>query len=222
MGKICLILLTYNRLEYAKKTLNSCLTNLKYSDELRVHIASDGDDPDYIQKLHELASNLLESDQLVTVTNSERGGYGKNYNLAMQVAHQVADIVLPMEDDWELVRELDLDELSVPLYSGYGCVRMGYIGWTQPLRSEFVSINNKHYLLFDPDSPEPHVFAGHPRLESVNWARNVGPWPEGLLPGATEFAVAQRKESRQGVVWPIYEITPAGNAFVHIGAERSY
>jgi hypothetical protein len=208
-------------LEYAKKTLWSCLKNLKYSDGLRLHIASDGDSEEYIQELHSVGMNFLP-EEVITHTNSERGSYGRNYNLAMQVVHQVADIVLPLEDDWELVQELDLDKLVEPLHNGYGCVRMGYVGWTQPLRCEFVGIAGSHYLLFDHDSPEPHVFAGHPRLESVNWARNVGPWPEGLLPGETEFVVAQRKESRQGVVWPVEFIKPSGNCFVHIGAQRSY
>lgn len=186
-----------------------------------MHIASDGDSDEYIEELHGIATKYLSA-EAVTVTNSEHGSYGKNYNLAMQVVHQLTDIVLLLEDDWELVRELDLDRLSAPLYNGYGCVRMGYIGWTQPLRAEFVSVNHDHYLLLLPDSPEPHVFAGHPRLESVNWARNVGPWPEGLPPGETEFAVSQRKESRNGVVWPIDYIYPYGSHFHHIGERRSY
>ena len=73
------------------------------------------------------------------------------------------------------------------------------------------------WLALDPDSPEPHVFAGHPRLELAEWERYVGPWPEGLAAGPTEFEVAHRREARMGVAWPIDLIKPTGDAFVHIG-----
>mgnify|MGYP001614087095 CR=1 FL=1 len=116
------------------------------------------------------------------------------------------------------MRPLDLDTLVGALQEQqFGCIRMGYIGWTQELRSIFISANKQHYLLFDPESPEPHVWAGHPRLELREWQRFVGPWPEGHDPGTTEFIVSQRPEARQGVVWPVDLIHPYGNLFVHIG-----
>jgi hypothetical protein len=76
--------------------------------------------------------------------------------------------------------------------------------------------------LLDGDSPEPHVFAGHPRLETVGYQRRVGEWPEGLLPGETEFSVAHYQWARMGVVWPMDLVKPSGDLFCHIGTIRSY
>ena len=218
------MLLTYNRLEYAVRTLTTTLSNIKGDYDLYVHIASDGDGDEYINELYSTVYRVGRQDVVeVDHTNSARAGYGVNYNLATQVVHNYADYVIPLEDDWELTRELDLDLFIGALDElGAGCMRLGYLGFTQPLRGEFASSHGRVWLRLDPTSPEPHVFAGHPRIESVAWERGVGPWPEGLEPGQTEFAVAHVAESRHGVIWPVQEVKPFGDLFVHIGAERSW
>lgn len=206
--------------------------------ELTVHIASDGDTPEYINQLKMIVG--ASGRGKCSVSNSEGNGYGANYNLAMQTVHTQLGVrwVLPLEDDWELIRPLDIGgilellshegeiepglENEVADYSIIGCCRMGYIGYTQPLRTAFIKHNGNHYLLFDPLSAEPHVFAGHPRIETVEWERWLGPWPQGLHPGQTEWEVAHKANSREGVVWPIDLIKPYGDAFCHIGTDRSY
>lgn len=216
------ILLTYNRFEYADITLRSLLERVSYSGKIYVHIADDGTSEEYRQELKSIAGGY-KNVAGVSVSNAERGGYGKNYNLAMQHVHQDdEDIILPLEDDWRLLKELNVDEYLPVFETGdYGCVRLGYIGFTQDLFAKFVTIGGKFYLHLLHDSPEPHVFAGHPRLESVAWERAVGPWPEGLLPGQTEFDVAHRIMARKGILWPC-DIHPLGDLFAHIGTERSY
>lgn len=220
---LAIVLLTYNRLDYAKRTLQTTLTNLKTTEELHVHIASDGDTEEYLQELVGLAKNHCA--EKVTASNVRQLGYGASYNAATQVVHNLngAEFVMPLEDDWELRSVLDVDPILQVLRDRvFGCVRMGYIGYTQQLRASFVSHAGHHWLALDPDSPEPHVFAGHPRIETVAWQRRVGPWPEGLQPGQTEWEVAHRREAREMVAWPVSMIKPDGDAFVHIGAERSW
>jgi len=157
------------------------------------------------------------------MTNAERGGYGRNYNLAMQEVHEYASIILPLEDDWELAQPLDLDPLVEDLEAQeFGCCRLGYIGFSQDLHARFFYTQSRRmYLSLDPASPEAHVFAGHPRLETREWQRSVGPWQEGLSPGDTEFEVAHREEARQGVVWPLDLVKSYGDVFQHIGTIRS-
>lgn len=216
---LCIMLLTYNRPEYAERTLKSTLRNLKYSGYMSVHIADDGSPQEnYIKYLCEIASDHVEE---VTFTNAGHVGYGGNYNLACQVVHPRCRYVLPLEDDWELSREFDIDPIISAL-GVFGCVRMGYVGYTQPLRGTFEYVAGYNYLRLDPDSPEPHVFAGHPRIETVEWSRKVGPWPTNLDPGSTEFAVAHRPAARQDVAWPVDLIRPYGDIFCHIGTVRSY
>lgn len=214
------MLLTFERTDYARRTLQAFFerATLPEGAELRVHIADDGSSEDH---RNALANLVAEQRHLtpVSMTNSARGGYGANYNLATQVVHEVADVVLPLEDDWELTRPFDFGPMLRDLTSQetFGCIRLGYIGFTQPLRAEFINYGPRHYLLLDPASEEPHVWAGHPRLETVAWQKAVGPWPEGYDPGSTEFLVAQRPKTRGGVVWPVDEVAPYGSLFGHIG-----
>lgn len=221
VGTLVVCLLTYNRYEYAAKTLRSTLDLLKTKEQIHVHIADDGSPNEgYIRGL----GNIVESSDLnYSWSNAERAGYGGNFNLAMQTVHQVRDVkwILPLEDDWELVREFNIDPILAAT-SVFGCIRMGYVGYTQQLRGIFEFVEGNHYIRFDPDSPEPHVFAGHPRIETVEYERAVGPWPTGMDPGSTEFSVAQRHAARQNVAWPIDLIKPYGDLFAHIGTIRSY
>lgn len=219
---ICILLLTYDRLDYAQRTLNA-LGNLQYSGRLTLHVADDGSPEGYVQRLLPTWPALVGTEiSCVSQTNSERGGYGRNYNLALQKVHPAYEIVLPLEDDWELQRQLDLDPLVRALReSEVGCIRMGYVGYTQPLSGEFRYVAEHHYLLLDAASLEPHVWAGHPRLETREWQRAVGPWPEGLDPGSTEFTVAQRPEARSGVAWPLDLIHPRGDLWAHIGTRQA-
>ena len=203
----------------AERTLRSTLDNIRYSGPLDVHIADDGSVEGHTAHLHALAGGY-ESVRNVGITNAERGGYGKSYNLAMQAVHASALILLPLEDDWELLRDLNLDPLVHALVDGFGgieCLRLGYIGFTQELRGSLFQTAAGIVLRFDDDSPEPHVFAGHPRLETRDFERRVGPWPEGLAAGKTEFEVSQRPEARLGVGFPLDVLHPRGDLFAHIG-----
>lgn len=224
MDKLAVVLLTYGRLAYAERTLRTTLDHLYTNHPLIVHIASDGDDTEYLNKLRHIAGGYKEVEGVV-VTNSERGGYGKNVNLAMQVYHQHARYALMLEDDWELTRDLHIDPLLEVLDTApsIGCVRLGYAGFTQTLRCTIERWVGQHFLVFDPRSEEPHVFAGHPRVEAIAWEREVGEWPVGLQPGMTEFVVATKLEgARRRIAWPIDLVPLSGGLFAHIGTIRSY
>lgn len=223
MTRLGVVLLTYNRRDYAETTLRSTLDKLIFPDgEVQVHIASDGDGQEYVDYLRHIAGGY-DWIKAVTHSNSERGGYGRNWNLATQVVHASCEYILALEDDWELRRPLDAGKLIEQMNKlQLGCVRLGYIGFTQELRCSFASADGQYWLRFDEKSPEPHVFAGHPRIEARWWTQFVGPWPENLQPGETEFAVAHRPESRQKVGWPLSMVRPEGDMFYHIGTVRSY
>ena len=220
---VTIILLTFDRMEAAERTLRSALDLIRYNGPLGLHIADDGSPEGYIEQLREIAGGY---DFFGTIgqTNAERGGYGTSYNLATQIVHRSSEIVLPLEDDWELQRPLDIDPLVATLTgldTPIRCIRLGYIGYTQPLRCEFRSTPAGHMLLFDPDSDEPHVFAGHPRLETREFEIDVGPWPEHIPAGATEFEVAKRRAARVGVAWPASLIRAVeGDLFAHIGTKE--
>jgi hypothetical protein len=233
---LAILLLTYGgspeRRTYAERTLRTTLDNLRYSGNLRVHIADDGSGDEHWRALYDLAGGYPHVHG-ITMTDGNRGGYGHNYNLATQVIHREAEIVLPLEDDWELVRELNLDPLVEALQDPrIGCIRMGYLGFTrEAVRGQLVHVAGGTYFLIDANNEEPHVFAGHPRLELAAWERAVGPWPEAYLdgtpgiptPGDTEFMVCHKPKAREGIAWPTHLArTDGGDLFAHIGSVRSY
>ena len=221
---VAVVLLTYERTDYACATLESAMDYMTYSGPLALHIADDGSDAEHIKRLARQVETIPGHFSQETWTNSERRGYGASYNAATQVVHEIAEIILPLEDDWVLTRLLNLDPLVEALMQPdalFDCIRLGYIGYTQPLRGEFCYVSGAHYLRLDPSSPEPHVFAGHPRLETRARQRRVGPWIEGLDPGTTEYEVARRQEAREGVVWPLDLVHPRGGLFAHIGAVQA-
>lgn len=218
---IAIILFTHadppERADYAKRTLSALSNYLESEDDLWLHVADDGSLQDFRDEIMEMAR--MAYGEHTSISNSEGHGYGASYNLATQQVHNVADLILPLEDDWEMCQPFDLDAFAKVLRDGhFYCIRMGYIGYTDTLQATFKYYDNYHYLYLDPDSPEKHVFAGGPRLETVEFERNVGPWPEGLSAGHTELEVAGRLEARKGIAWPIGHIQLRGDVFAHIGS----
>lgn len=219
MAKLAIVLLTYNRLDYAQKTLEHALKHCKYSDELLVHIADDGSPDDYVCQLMQTAENLGFNP---TNTITPRRGYGGSYNAAMKTLLENVDYVLPLEDDWHLTSDLNLDFLIGVLEDEprINCIRLGYIGYFHPLFAEFLYVRNHHFLLLDPNSPSQYIFSGGPRVERISYTRNLGVWPELTPAGETELEVCRRPESRLGVAWPVDLIKPSGDLFVHFGTRQ--
>jgi len=222
---LAVVMLTYAsgidspRHEYAKITASSLKKNLRYSGDIRWHIAHDGSPDECIKEYQDIWCDA-------SVSNSFRNGYGASYNLATQTLHYQCDYLLMVEDDWELLKELNLDPMVAALDEGLGCIRLGYLGWTQELGGYLAKMADHTYLVFDPESSEPHVWAGHPRLETKDFQRKVGPWPEHYDPGSTEFVVAGRQATRIGpVAWPmdmgINASQQCANMFAHIGAVQA-
>ena len=224
---LTIMLLTYAgsikspRSLYARRALTAVLEKLTYSGPLYVHIADDGSHQQHINALIKIVESFGDKVTGRTHTNAARSGYGASYNQATQVVHNYGGVVLPLEDDWELAYPLQVDAYIEALMSDppiIGCIRLGYLGFTQELRGSLGHIAGRSYLVFDPASPERHVAAGHPRLETVEWERGVGPWPERIDPGTTEHVWCGYEASRHGVAWPMD--TP-GNWFHHIGTVQA-
>jgi hypothetical protein len=192
------------------------------SPKPHLHVADDGSALSLRRDL--MRVGLRAGAPTASMSDSARGGYGRNVNLATQALHSDYDYVFMLEDDWELLRPLNLLELVEDLEKNpeINGIRLGYLSFTQTLGGCIVGNGGRKYLLLDSQSAEPHVFAGHPRLERVSYQRAVGAWPEGLAPGATEFAVAHMPAARMGVAWPLGLDTREGyGLFAHIGSVKA-
>lgn len=227
---VAIVLLTYggnkSRREYAQRTLHEALPRLRCSDELVVHIADDGSPTPHRAELRAIAQDYGFA---VSITDAQHRGYGANMNAALDHLRGKVSAYLMLEDDWLLTDELDLDPLLAAFSDEIGCIRLGYLGTTQPLYGEVMHRAGRTYLRFEHDSAEPHVFAGHPRLQSAAWTDFVGAWPEyqedgsPASPGQTEFMVAHMPNARRGVAWPLdlHGCYASGTLFGHIGSVHS-
>lgn len=241
---VCLFTFTpavdHPRARYATATLTALLHNLSYEGELAWHVADDGSPSDHRVSLGNVVQ--IEKGIRPTVSNSERAGYGASYNAMTSLVHRGnEEMVLSVEDDWLLSRPFDITPLAKVLQDGQAalwenrapapenfaaipieCIRLGYLGWTQPLRGELVRpLPGQTFLLLDPATPEHHVFSAGPRLETVAFQRRLGLWPEHTYAGVAEVDVAARPQSRRGVAWPLDQGVNAAldnpSLFAHIG-----
>ncbi len=222
LPSVCILLLTYEdgqRLT-AERTLRGLLDHIRYEGDIHVHIADDGSVEGHVERLREIAAGYAHV-RTVGSTDARRGGYGASYNLASQTVHASHPIIMPVEDDWELTRDLDITPLVRTLTdTDIQCIRLGYLGFTQPIRGEIVHTPAGPMVALDPASPERHVAAGHPRIETRAWQRAVGPWAERIQAGATEFDWCGRMAARTGVAWPLDYTTASQRSdslFTHIG-----
>lgn len=234
--RVTIMLLTYTptldhpRAEYARRTLTGALSNLRPGPdvELRLHIADDGSPEGHVETLRTYAQAAYPGIE-ITTTNAERGGYGHSYNLACQAIHDATDFVLALEDDWQLMRPLELTPLVRALTESYKavatnpthwirCIRLGYLGFNTEITGRLVEVADQKFFIFDANAPEQYLFAGHARLETVEFERAVGPWTPGIGAGATELDVIGRPQARIGVAWPLDLVHTSGDLFAHIGS----
>lgn len=234
--RVTIMLLTYTptldhpRAEYARRTLTGALSNLRPGPdvELRLHIADDGSPEGHVETLQTYAQAAYPGIE-ITTSNAERGGYGHSYNLGCQAIHESTDFVLALEDDWQLMKPLELTPLVRALTESYRlvgvrpkdwirCIRLGYLGFSQELTGRLVEFAEQKFFVFDASSREQYLFAGHARLETVEFERAVGPWTPGLGAGATELDVIGRPQARIGVAWPLDLVHTSGDLFAHIGS----
>jgi hypothetical protein len=118
-------LLTYERTEYAVRTVQSVCRNLQY-ENLAWYIADDGSRPEHVS---EIVSALEAENAKIFGSHSERLGPGPSWNLAIEKSLEQADFILWLEDDWELSVDLQVEPYvklmqEVPKV---GMVRLGHM-----------------------------------------------------------------------------------------------
>lgn len=216
---IVIVLQTWERTEYAVRTIRAARKHLRYED-LRWYVADDGSRAEHLDVvLSELSgANLIG-------WHSERRGYGGNANEAWRNVDRVSPLSGWLEDDWELTAPLDLYPYAALLMEReeIGMVRLGVLNLD--IRGRTWGHNGELYWTLD---KQPHhegtpVFTGHPSLRHRRYRDVYGLYPEGLGPGDTELAYAYQyrwgPQSAPGIVWPASY--PPGGLFGHIGAIKT-
>lgn len=218
MEEIAVILLTYERTEYAVRTLRAAAHFLKY-DRLTFYLADDGSRPAHLETLLGEAETLKLN--LCGHHSLKQGTYGENANKALRIAYARTRLAFFLEDDWELTAPFDLYRYAALLMEreDVGMVRCGYLNLN--MRGQVFGHSGSLYWLLDREC-DPYVFTGHPSLRHKRFHADYGEYQIGLTPGETELAYAVQFRTGQGcgIVYPaaLGEASPFG----HIGQIKSY
>ena len=217
---VMILIITYRRLRLAIETIKSVKANLVYPN-IGFHIADDGSNtsehPSYVQSL----VDEIGPEYSITVSDSKRGGVGKNMNLGIQAVLDRADLWLHLEDDWALRGKLDLLPCVQLLMENetVGMVRLGRL--SAGIKAETLAGANKMWWRLKKNS-DTYVFSGNAALRHRRFHSHYGPYKEGLMPGQTELVHCNKFNTTPGpdIVWPAWLNTE--QTFSHLGDSHSF
>lgn len=217
---IIVILQTFERTDVALRTIAAARANLRYPD-LRWYIADDSRNTEH----GEVVRAALQGLHVIGGHHLPGATYGENTNKAIRAAEQESDLLLFLEDDWELRQPLDIWPYAALLMESaeIGMVRLGCLNLD--IRGRTWAHGGLVYWKLD---HEPHlegtpVFTGHPSLRHRRYRECYGWYPTGLTPGDTELAYAWQfrvgPQDGPGIVWPADY--PTMGYFGHIGSIKT-
>jgi len=132
----------------------------------------------------------------------------------------LSEIVLWLEDDWELSRPLDITPYVKLLMENekVGMIRLGHLAINLNMTS--MGHDGIHYLQMWRNMQ--YGFSGNPSLRHRRFADAYGPYNEEVGPGDTEldYDTKWRNISGPEIWWPV-DLGGWG-IFSHIGEEQSY
>lgn len=215
---VYIILTTYKREDCAVKTIQALKKNLIY-DNLGWFVVDDGSPEGYLERL---LDEIGPSNGKFSY-NSNRRGVGHGMNTALRSLWDMGvELILMMEDDWELTAPLDLVPYVRTLenHKEYGMIRFGYLSTN--LLGYVVSEEGKLYWRLEYNQ-ETYIFTGHASLRHRRFHdKNMGGcglYDEGLTPGMTELHQTGKvnKYMPPKILYPCE--AGAYGFFAHIGSE---
>lgn len=223
MESIAVIMTTYDdgsgkRTSVASRTLVSLFNYLKYPS-LNWIVADDGSQGDHI------ASVCKSIPVEVQVTNAERGGVGKSKNLALREAFKVSPLVLLLEDDWELIKPLNLEKHAEVLlkHEDVGIIRLGYLGGT--MDASYEDFGEGKYCWRLKRGTGVYIYSGQVSLRHERFYKSVGWHNESTSPGEEELEMCKRFNATENApdnLWPgEYGCTMNAGPFINIGLDVS-
>jgi len=173
---ITVVIVTYNRPEEIRKTINALHNHIKYSGQINWLVADDGSDGTYAS---DLIKDYTGIGLQVVITN--RGGWGKNVNNAFKMVD--TDYVFLCEDDYVSKYPLDLDT-GVTLMQEeptIGLVRYDGVGehlLDLSLNTVESSQGKIAYALLRNTSSTLHIYSNRPHLCHKRFHQYYGAYPE--------------------------------------------
>jgi len=211
---IYVLLTTYKRTDTAVRTIRGIKEKLIYPN-YGWFVSDDGSSQDHINTvMQEIGVNYH---RYLYNSNRKGVGHGMNHSL-VELWDMGVELVISMEDDWELTAPLDLEPYVRTLvdHSENGLIRFGYI--SEGLTGKTVSQEGKLYWnLYN--LGETYRFTGHPHLKHKRFHDVYGYYDEGWAAGKTELSMCGKTNLKTGpnILYPTDCATYG--FFAHIGTE---
>lgn len=212
---VAVVLLTFERTDYALRTIESARQNLLYGRPFYWIIADDGSTPRHFDAV----CAAVEGETHSVFTGKQ--GYGRMANQAIRIAEENGcPITFWLEDDWRTERPFDITPYAQLLtqHDDIGMVRLGHL----PVGLEAESIGRDGRMYLEIKKTRQYCYSGNPHLKHRRFFEHYGMFPEDRNPGDTEifYDFVVREHDGPKVIWPlaIGDTFPFG----HIGMEKSY
>lgn len=214
-------LLTATRTEYAVRTVRSFCKNFEYQN-LGWYVAGDGSDEAHMVAISE---ELSKYGARIIGSHSEKMGPGPSWNKAIKESLKKADLILWVENDWELKNEFDVTRYVKLLMDKpeVGMVRLSYMAVGLDLYS--VGHDGTHYVRMQKSTQ--YAYSGNPSIRHRRYF-DAYPWyptNADVNPGQCEIWHDNEFRKKEGpeIWWPL-DLPHGGwgGGFGHIGQEQSY
>lgn len=211
---VYILLTTYKRTDTALRTIQNIKEKLVY-ENYGWYVSDDGSSQEHINAV----MDAIGTDYHRYFFNSNRKGVGYGMNSClMQLWQMGVDLVISMEDDWELNRPLDLVPYVKTLvdHPENSLIRFGYLA--EGLLGRTIAFEGQMYWNLIHDS-YTYRFAGHPHLKHRRFHDHYGYYDEGWPAGKTELSMAGKVNLKEGpnLLYPTDCATYG--FFSHIGTE---
>lgn len=220
---VCIVLLTYLRTAMALATIDGVAANLGYPlEKILWYIADDGSPAEHVQKLQDRID--IHHHNLYGYHNesfAERPNCGFGWNVALKKAHEVADIVLWLEDDWRLERRMDIRPYVRLLVEreDVGMVSMRTLAVGSDVHT--VGYRGIHYLKYLRSTDM--AYSGNPLLRHIRFTNHYGFFGTRLTPGNIELNYDEKYRTYPPGpdIWRPVDIGGWG-IWGHIGERRTW
>jgi glycosyltransferase involved in cell wall biosynthesis len=215
MDELIVILFpTFNRTEYAVRTIRAARQNLKYPN-LAWYLADSGS----TQEHHDICVTELDGANIFG-SHYQTTSPGRSWNMASDKIFEKSNFLFRLEDDFELNRELNIEKYVKALVErvDWGLVRLG--GLPVGLDCKTVGHDGVHYLWMLRSAQ--YAYSGNPLIMHKRFWERYRYYDENQNPGNCEIKYDELFRSSPGseIVWPV-EIGGWG-CFGHIGERQSY
>lgn len=206
--QVDVIIVTYKRYEEIQRTVSSLVENLHYPN-LRWLIADDATPGNYVPRLKKL--KLFKDINAEFVPADNNLGWGGNVNRALR--YSTAPIIYQQEDDYELMRPIDLrlgvalllekaNVLAMLRYRGtagdhviFHQFQADMTPYIPDWREVMGHPGGLTYLQLDGHSPSAYLYSNGAQLKTRRFHEFYGEYPEGKRLGDTEETMAVRVKS---------------------------